>query len=1042
MRNYFRTPYFVCLIISYFAIPDKLYAGKIKKLDIETSTPFNKTHAYELTVTIQQEEIIKGTVKDINNSPVPGVTIRARAEASSAMTDSQGNFSIKTTRDSTLLVFSSIGFTTQEIWAKPGVEIEVILKDDQQMLNDVVVLGFGQVQKKIAQTGSTASINSKELLQSPVANITNALAGRLPGLIAVQRSGEPGRDASTLYIRGVATMNSQSPLVTIDGVQKDYSAINTLDPNEIEDITILKDASSTALYGVKGANGVIIVTTRRGKTGLPTISFSASTAVQKAANLPEFLNAYQWASLYNEAYRNENPNATTVPYSDGALEAFRTGSDPYKYPDVDWLKETLKPSSQTLMNFNINGGTKQVRYFVNLGYTGQDGLFKTEKQRQYDPKLKFNRYNFRSNVDIDFNENFSIGLNLFGGIENRNKPAQETATIFSFITATPPTAFPVKFPIGLYAAGTSSGVPQKVNPLWRINMLGYSQEFNSSLSGMMTANHKLNFITQGLSAKMNFSFDGYFINNLTRTSQSRTAIYKGTGDFELPGSYTYAQQDIALAAPNATFTQNRDTWIDFSLNYNRTFDKHNVTGLLLANRQQQVRAGAIPFVSQGLVGRVAYDYNSTYFAEFNAGFSGTDNFAKENRYGFFPAVSAAWIVLRNNPVIQLLKLRGSHGMSGNDQLSGRRWLFVSDYVAGGTYSFGETLASTPGFMEGPMSNPAVTWEKSRRSNLGIELNLFKSGLMTIKTDLFYEKRTDILVIAGTIPDILGVSSGSLPPGNFGSTQNKGFEIELGHRHQLGKVNYFVNGNMSFARNKILQQEEETRLYPNLIRTGHRIGQNFNLEAIGFFRDLADIANSPVQTFGPVIPGDIKYRDVTGDGKIDVNDYTSIGYSQVPEIMYGISAGINWKGLDFSFLLQGAANFSMSRQLELAYEFYQYGNVMEEHLGRWTPQTAETATYPILHTGINPNNHRAGAGSSFYLKDARYLRLKNAEIGYTFNGVKLSKTLGLSQLRIFSNAMNLFTWSSVGSGVDPESPSGRTATYPQVKVFNFGISTKF
>ncbi len=991
---------------------------------------------------ITQNRTVTGKVTDEKKIPLAGVTVAVKGSDAATATDSNGNYSIELKAEQRVLIFSFTGFEVKEVEISSETVVNVVLILKNDVLEKVVVLGFAQTQKKIAVTGSTSSIGTKELLQSPVSNITNALAGRLPGLITIQRSGEPGQDASTLFIRGVSTMNSQAPLVTIDGVQKNYSAINTLDPNEVENITILKDASATALYGVKGANGVIIITTRRGKIGKPLINVSASTAIQTPANLPEFLDAYQWATLYNEAYLNENPNSTTVPYSAQALEAFRTGSDPYKYPNVNWLDETLKPASQNILNFNISGGVKGVRYFVNVGYTDQDGLFKTEPHDRYDPKFEFRRYNFRSNIDIDFSDDFSIALNLFGGIEDRNKPSQATSTIFSFITATPPTAFPVKFPIGMYAAGTSSGIPQKVNPLWRINDLGYSEEFNSTLSGMLSARHKLNFITQGLSAKVNFAFDGYFINTLTRTAQTRTAIYKGSGDYKDPNSYTYAQQDIPLAAPAASFTQNRDTWLDISLNYDRSFGTHQVTALLLANRQQQVRGGTIPFVSQGLVGRLAYNYKNRLFAEFNAGYSGTDNFAKGQRYGFFPAVSAAWIILKNASIVEFLKIRASHGMSGNDQLSGRRWLFVPQYTTGTTYLFGETLTSVPGYQEGPMANEFVTWEKSMRSNIGLELNLFRNSLLTLNTDFFYEKRTDILVTSSQVPGIVGVAPADLPPGNFGSTQNMGFEIELGHQYHVGKVNYFVNGNVSFARNKILEQEEETRLYPNLIRTGHRIGQIFNLEAIGFFRDQNDIANSPVQTFGNVIPGDIKYRDVNQDGKIDVNDETAVGYSQVPEIMYGLSAGLNFKGLDFSFLFQGAANFSIHRQLELAYEFYQFGNVMTEHLGRWTPETAEAATYPILHTGINPNNHRSGAGSSFYLKDASYLRLKNIELGYTFSGPRFQNFLRLSSLRLHVNAMNLLTWHSVGSGVDPESPSGRTATYPQVKVFNFGISTKF
>lgn len=979
-----------------------------------------------------QQRTVTGKVTDEEGNSVPGVTITVKGTNISATTNHEGAYKIDLLKDRDTLVFTSIGFLPQEIDIREELIIDVVLQSSESSLDEVVVLGFGQTQKKIAQTGSTASITTKELTQSPVANITNALAGRLPGLIAVQRSGEPGADASELYIRGRATLNSAAPLVTIDGVEKDYGAITKLDPNEIENLTILKDASATALYGVKGANGVIIVTTRRGKEGKPSISFSTQTAVQTPTSLPEFLGSYDHARLMNEAYLNENPAGTLLPYSDEAIEAYRTGSDPLKYPDVDWMQEFLKNATMSQTNFNIGGGSKQIRYFVNVGYTDQDGMFKTVKNDLYDPKFEFKRYNFRSNIDIDFDEDFSVALNLFGGIEDKNTPGRDATQVFTALTQSTPNKFPIRYPIGLLSGGN--------NAYEFLNETGFIQHFNSSLSGMISAKRKLNFITQGLSARVNYSFDGYFTNRFSRSKSVRKAIYLGSGSFDDPASYRYQNEDKPLTAPSSTYGQNRDTWIDFSLNYQRTFGNHDISGLLLANRQQKVRGGEIPYVSQGMVTRITYSYDETYFAEFNAGFNGTDNFAKESRYGFFPAVSAGWVIVRDGDLVNFLKVRGSFGLNGNDQLSGgRRWLFLSEFQTGTGYSFGDPLQSIAGLTEGPLSNPLITWETAKRSNIGLEFSLFRNGLLSINGDFFYEKREDMLVIPQNVPVEAGVANASLPPSNFGVTENKGFETELSHRHSIGNLRYFVNGNFSYAKNEILEMSEETKLWPNLTRTGHSIGQNFALVSMGFFRDQQDIDNHPTQTFGAVIPGDIKYMDVNGDNRVDVNDITAVGNSSVPEIMYGISGGINWKDVDFSFLFQGATNFSFIGSYEIAYEFYNGGKVMRQHLGRWTPETASTATYPVLHQGLNGNNHRP---STFFLRDASYLRLKNVEIGYTFRNIRMSRNKSFSAIRLYANGMNLYTWDSLYGGLDPEAPSGRYANYPQVKVFNFGVSVKF
>lgn len=904
-------------------------------------------------------------------------------------------------------------------------------------LEGVVVLGFGQTQKKIAQTGAVVSIGAKEIKQSPVSNIANALTGRLPGLVSIQRSGEPGADDPQLYIRGISTTNSTAPLITIDGVQKESSAISMLDPNEVESVTILKDASATALYGVKGANGVIIIKTRRGKVGKPVASASLQTSVQKATSLPQYLDSYHFAVLANEAYKNDNPNGTLPPYTDADIEAYRTGSDPYGHPNVDWLNAMLQPARMTRADFNVSGGSPMVKYFANIGYTDQQGLYKAEKNPQYDPSLNYKRYNFRSNIDIDFDKDFSLGLSLFGSIENKRASNTSTTDLFDYLMKEPPNAFPIKYPTGFY------GGTNRSNPFQLLNGTGYTQSFNSSLSGMLTVTRKLDFITKGLYLKGNYSFDGYFTNNFTRTMNSRTAMYNGSGPFTDTASYVYAGVDQPLSAPSSSFGQNRDIWMDASLNYEREFGDHTVTGLLLANRTQQVIGGQIPFVSQGLVSRLTYSFRNKYFAELNAGYNGTDNFAKGKRYGLFPAVSAGWVLskenfLKDNPVIDLLKLRASYGITGNDQLNGRRWLFVSDYQSGTGYPYGDPLTSIGGVAEGPAANPDITWEKAHKLNIGAEIKILKE-LFGVTIDVFRERRSDILITRGSVPSIIGVPTANLPPANMGVVVNKGFEVEITHRQRIGNVTYFVKANGSYARNKILFMDEVDWPYDYLRRTGRPIGQLYGYTALGFFKDQDDIDKSPTQ-FGTLIPGDLKYKDLNHDNVIDANDQGPIGRTYIPEILFGVSGGVNWKNFDASFLFQGATNYNVIFDHEGAWEFYNGAKVMVQHLGRWTPATANTATYPVLHYGQNANNHLTG---SFWMKDASYIRLKNVEVGYTFKNLRLSESTHLSALRIFVSGENLVTWDRMGKqSFDPEAPAGKGFYYPQLKIYNVGISTDF
>jgi TonB-linked SusC/RagA family outer membrane protein len=570
---------------------------------------------------------------------------------------------------------------------------------------------------------------------------------------------------------------------------------------------------------------------------------------------------------------------------------------------------------------------------------------------------------------------------------------------------------------------------------------------------MFTAMRKLDFITPGLFVKGNFSFDGYSRGTHTRSKEVKTALYKGSGDYYDTASYSFAGSDAPLKAPESGYVQNRSTWMDFSLNYDRSFGAHSFTGLLLVNRQHKVLGdvasvyGTIPIVSQGLVSRITWSWRNKYFAEFNAGFNGTDNFAKNKRYGYFPAGSVGWVIskepfLQNNPVIGFLKVRGSYGLTGNHELNSneRRWLFISEYNSGPGYSFGtDQLTGIAGRQEGPMANPDVTWEKARKLNIGMEVKLWRD-LLNVTVDVFREKRNDILITRGIIPDILGVSAGNLTPANMGIVVNRGVEMELTHHNRVGNVVYSVRANGSFARNKVLFKDEVSYPYDYTKATGQQIGQLIGFTAIGFFNSKEEIQNSPRQ-FGNLIPGDIKYKDMNGDGLVDNNDRGPIGRSNVPEFLYGISGNVSWKNFDFSMLFQGAGNYSVMFSHEGAWEFYNGAKVMEQHLGRWTPETAATATYPALHFGQNTNNHKDN--SSFFLKDATYLRLKNVEIGYTFKKLGIGKNTKISSIRLYANGMNLYTWDRMGSGsFDPEAPSGKGFFYPQLRVVNFGISADF
>lgn len=984
-----------------------------------------------------QEQIdVVGAVSASDGTPLSGVSVTPLLYPNNkAATDIDGRYRIRTVKNDTLL-FTFVGYEPLKVAVGGREQIDVVLADAETFMDEVVVVAYGE-QKKISLTGAISSVGTKELRQSPVANLSNALAGRLPGLVAFQPSGEPGNDLSQLFIRGVSTFNNAAPLVVVDGVLgRDFAQ---LDPNEVESISILKDASSTAVYGVRGANGVILVTTRRGKSGKPQISFSSELGYQSPIRLPEFLDSYNYALLYNEALENDNLPAK---FSAQDLEYYRIGADPYLYANTDWFEEFLKPYTPiSRANLNISGGGDKVRYFVSASALSQDGMYNFTKLNEYDSNAKFNRYNFRSNIDIDLTKNFTVGLDLAGRVENRNYPGRDTWLIFTILNRIPPT-----YPITNADGSLAGDGLNPENPMGLIAYGGYRDYYGNFLQGTYRMSHKLDFITEGLSARAAFAFDGAFDYNI---SASRGyAVYQLRED----GGYNQFGNDTELGIGKG-YAYNRTVNFEGALDYNRRFGDHLVSGLFLFNQNRRVQhddSYNIPFSYVGYVGRFTYSYQDRLFGEINIGYNGSEQFPKGSRFGFFPSLSAGWVISeegffdKDAGMVNFLKLRGSYGEVGNDRLGARRFLYQQTFQGAGGYRFGTGQVSYGGIAEGPLANEDITWERARKLNVGLELGLWDDQLF-LTADAFHERRDNILTTRGTVSAIVGRSGGDLPPVNIGVVQNRGLDMELTYRNPASKkLNYSVSGNLTFARNKVLFMDEENREFDYQYRTGQRVGQPYGLVAIGFFESYEDIDNSPPHTFvtqESLRPGDIKYKDINNDGVIDANDEMPIGYNTgIPELMFGLSSRISYGGFDFSVLFQGASNSSVFMDNFPIWEFRGggAGKANEWHLERWTPETAATATYPRLSSTDNPNNHRL---STFWMRPRNYVRLKNVELGYSF-GASALKALKIQQVRFYLNANNLFTWDKAKI-VDPEAPAwAGNDNYPQQRVINGGVTLQF
>ncbi|MCQ0110504.1 SusC/RagA family TonB-linked outer membrane protein [Zhouia amylolytica] len=1012
-----------------------------------------------LNLAIGQERDISGTVVDAETKvPIPGASVMIKNTTVGVATDFDGKFSIKA-KSGDVLEISYLGYKTQELSIGNQSNFNVQLQSDAAELDEVVVVGYGK-QKKVNLTGSISSVKSEDLVKNATSNVSSALSGRMAGVVTVQSSGEPGADIAQIRIRGLSSLNSNSPLVLVDGIPRDLNSIN---PNDIESISVLKDAAAGAIYGMRSANGVILVTTKRGGDSKPQLSVNSYSGIQVPTRMPDFLNSYNYARLLNEANANDG---TAAAYDQTDLDLFRDGSSPDTHPNTDWIDETLKSNSLIQSHdLSVRGSYEKVRYFTSLGYLYQDGLYENNR---------YDRFNFRSNIDVDISNRINLQADFSGDIENTERPAMSAGTLFSRIMRTPPTE----------VNQFSNGGYSQFSLYPAINEGGYNKSEDFAFQSRLALN--IDLPIDGLDFTGQVAYD----RSAGGSNENRDNFVGRRKIFTVPTSYTSYNANTGefnLSTPadrgetaslSESMAQGYQLTTEAILNYSKSFGEHDLGAKLIYSRTATeyniLSAGRTNFLGtsvdffvagdeatrtnsnatyetaiMGYAGRFTYSYADKYLFEFNGRYDGSYKFSEDSRFDFFPSFSLGWRLsqeefLKNSEVVNNLKLRASYGKLGNDRIEPFRYIEV--------FSFNEAFIDDGNVSKTLSSNgipdPLTTWEKAETYNLGIELGLW-NNLFSLETDLFYKRTTDILTSrALEVPSTFG---GQLPLENIGIVDNKGIDIILNHNNTIKDFTYFVNFNFGYAKNEIIDIAESESVSDLLRQTGRSLGTRYGYLADGLFltqQEIDDLnANAQQQTgdAGAVYqtqnpqPGDIKYVDVTGDGIVNADDRTVIGRGTTPEISYGINLGFSYKQFDFSALFQGAANFDMYLSQEASWAFFNGGKVFDKHLGRAQIGTDGNvinpdASYPRLTLANNAVNERV---SSYWVEAGDYLRFKNLEIGYTLP-YSIAEKIGLDKFRVYLNGRNLFTISDIKQ-LDPENPQQRGWFYPQQKVYSLGFN---
>lgn len=1100
-----KSLHFILLLISFFVFTASISMGYAQNV----------------------QRTVSGIVTNKLGEALVGVNVSVKEDKTKGtITDVDGKYTLSDLSANATLIFSYIGMTASEVRVAGKEKIDVVMSENATGLDQVVVTAFA-TQKKVNITGAISTVSGSDIVSIPVSNISNALIGNAPGVSGLQTSGEAGHNAANIRIRGIATYgggNANQPLIVIDGVEQAaeqaFSELNSIDPNEILGISVLKDASSTAVYGIRAANGVIIITTKRGLSGKPVISFSSNYGVTRAASLQHNVSSYNYGIMRNESLTNEmNSFATAAGYgvylfSDDDLWKFKNNRDftpaevaamtnltpeqrtsllnspAIYYGSHDLYAELFsRTGPQSQFNVNIAGGTDKVKYFASIGYFSQGGINLTEKYYDINTQSAYNRYNFRSNFDINPFHNLKISINLAGQMGSSRSvyvwgdPYDTTGRYAGILlqcyASNPMTNMGI---MDGHLVRQWAGVPGSIqNPL--AIKLGIAEDYvrgpsydllsngssmldNTLLDTSIKLEHELDYLLKNLKIRGTVSYQ----DNYSRETRIWPSVpwYTVQRNLENPNIIEYFGGQYG----NTGFDQwGRDNWnklyFDAGLEWAGNFNRHSISALLLGKASQYYMPGDgsnVPSGVMGLVGRATYNFDERYLFEVNIGYNGTEQFAKGRRFGFFPAFSAGWVLTNEkffptNQYVTFVKIRGSFGEVGNDLLgsSGRRFLYLPNTynLNQGGYWWGNTGTQPSNYFsgttEGSLGNPLVTWERAKKYDGGVELKFFTNRL-SLTYDYFRENRYDILTTLGIIPANYGVYTWQVPPANVGQTRNQGYELVLGWSDKINRVGYSIEGNVNYAKNKILYMAEAPNPYYWMNQTGFSIGQRFGLKSDGLYNTPEELQNRPFNTFtgNKATLGDVRYLDLNGDGVIDNKDLAPIGYPNFPEYGYGIKVGLNYRGFDLNALFSGTMHGSFYINSSLATEFNKYaGNAWQWQFdGRWTPEkyaAGDPITYPraTFSPNVSDNNFLQ---SDYWIFSNDYLKLRNMEIGYTVpTKVKFMQSAHISSLRVYMNGNNLITFQNAMRkiGIDPETQDQNTQyIYPLTRVFNMGFQIKF
>lgn len=1054
LRRNLKTKLLVYIVLSTLfsivanAIPSNLEAGLHKNEKIVNVKVINNL----------QQTGITGYIRGDDGLPLPGAGVMIVGTKKSTESDYDGKYLIDAKKGN-VLRFSFIGMKTIEITVEDKTTIDVVLHAEVAALDNVVVVGFGK-QKKMSLTGAVTTVDVDDLKLNPTSSMSNAFAGNVAGVMSMTHSGQPGKNISEFWIRGVSTFGGgSSPLVLIDNIERSLNEVNIED---VKTITVLKDGAETAMYGSRGANGVILITTKRGADGKIKIDFKDEFIYNARTFTPDFVDGLTYANLLNESRitRNQGPI-----YKPEELEILRLGLDPDLYPNVNWKDQLLKDGAMTYRaNLNMSGGGPTSRYFFSASYVNEGGMYKVDQSLKddYNTNADYKRWNYRLNADFDITTTTVAKFGVAGSLSKRNSPGIGDNDFWGSLFGYTPIRTPLLYSNG-YVPAVGSG--NQTNPWVMATQTGYNENWINTVQTNITVEQNFNFITKGLNMRGIVGYDIGNTNDIQRRKWPEQWRADRSRDANGDLVFTHISNPIELTQTSGS-SGNRLEFYDLMLNYDRGFNGHNVGGALRFTRNETVQTvnigtdikNGIARRNQNLAGRVIYNWENKYFVNFNFGYSGSENFAPGKQYGFFPAISGAWNIAGENFMknhvnwLNVLKIRYSYGKAGNDQLAGGErfpYLYTISPILNnegrpdGGYQYADYGSDRyyGGMIYSQVASTNVTWEVATKRNLGFDV---EAAGFSANLDFFNEDRTGIYMARNFLPAMVGLES--TPKANVGVVKISGLDGRFSYTHNIGEVSLTARGNVTYSKNEIVERDEENNVYAYQNQEGYRIDQSKGLISLGLFKDYDDIRNSPKQTFGDYQPGDIKYKDVNGDGIVNDGDRVAIGATSRPNLMYGVGASANWKGFSLGVLFQGAGKSTFSTYGKTVHAFSEgeWGQIMTGVMGdnRWIsadisgdPSTENpNASYPRLSFGPNPNNFRE---STFWLKDGSYIRFKSLDFGYSLPK-KIAGKAKMENIRLYFVGSNLVTWSKFKLW-DPELASPNGEAYPPVKSYTLGIS---